>query len=139
MNYTRFYLVRHGETEWNKVNRLRGRSDILLNEVGLKQAETAGQKLSSKKITFVYTSPLKRAIQTAQKISKYHNLEPVINESFHDFDFGKWSGMQRDQIYKEWEKDYKFYKEHPQLFKAPGGESFWDVRKRVLFGLKELA
>ena len=135
---TRFYLVRHGRTVWNTVNKLRGRSDIPLDDVGKKQVEAAGMALATKPIVAVYTSPLIRAVQTAEAIARPHGLKPIVNESFHDFDFGIWSGQDRPVIYEKYKEEYRIYREEPQYFRAPGGESFWDVYERVLFGMKDV-
>ena len=135
---TRFYLVRHGQTEWNLVDKLRGRSDISLDEVGFRQVTAAGKALSGKTIVAVYSSPLIRAVQTAEALAAPHGLKPIVHEAFHDFDFGVWSGRDRPVIYDEYKEEYRLYKEEPHLFRAPGGESFWEVYERVLFGMKEL-
>lgn len=67
---TRLILVRHGETEWNRVERFRGRMDIELNERGRRQAQAVASRLSTWRIEAIYSSPLKRALQTAQPLAK---------------------------------------------------------------------
>lgn len=66
------YIVRHGQTDWNVEGRNQGRTDIELNETGIKQAEETAKKLEGKKIDMVFSSPLKRAYKTAQIISNNH-------------------------------------------------------------------
>ena len=63
------YIVRHGQTDWNVEGRNQGRTDIELNETGIKQAEEIAKKLEGKKFDMVFSSPLKRAYKTAQIIS----------------------------------------------------------------------
>lgn len=77
------YIVRHGETDWNVQLKLQGRSDIPLNATGIEQAEQTGENLKKAGISFdkVYSSPLQRAVKTAELISgfrffKYHKRKP---------------------------------------------------------------
>ena len=71
----RLLLVRHGKTEWNESGRYQGISDISLSEEGLRQAEALGQRLAGEKIDAVYSSDLKRAVQTARTIASGRDLE----------------------------------------------------------------
>lgn len=69
-------LVRHGETDWNKMRRFQGgASDIPLNTTGLSQADRIALKLKNEKLLAIYSSPLQRALNTAQSIARYHSLE----------------------------------------------------------------
>ncbi|MFC2058896.1 histidine phosphatase family protein, partial [Chloroflexota bacterium] len=63
--------MRHGETEWNLVERFRGRADLALNDTGRKQAEAAGLSLNGLSVAAIYASPLRRALETANIISKH--------------------------------------------------------------------
>ena len=83
---TRVILVRHGETEWNRVERFRGRIDIDLNEMGRRQADAVAQRLSSWQIGAIYSSPLKRAWETAEPIASVCGLEVTTLESIQDVD-----------------------------------------------------
>ena len=68
-------LIRHGQTEWNRFERFRGRADVPLNETGLVQAEATGRRVAAEwKLTAVYSSPLSRAIETAQAVARHFNL-----------------------------------------------------------------
>ena len=71
------YIVRHGQTDWNVEGRNQGRTDIELNETGIKQAEETAKKLEGKKFDMVFSSPLKRAYKTAQIISNNHIIPDV--------------------------------------------------------------
>jgi probable phosphoglycerate mutase len=69
---TRIILVRHGQTEWNRIERFRGRADVPLNETGIKQAEATGNRVAAKwKPVAIYSSPLLRAVKTAEAIAKH--------------------------------------------------------------------
>ena len=83
-------LARHGETDWNVAEVFRGRADVELNETGINQAKLLGKHLSGVKMEAIYTSPLKRALKTAEAIADYQALEVNIVHGLSDFDFGEW-------------------------------------------------
>jgi broad specificity phosphatase PhoE len=73
-------LVRHGQTEWNRVERFRGHADVPLNEIGLAQAGATGQRIAEEwQPTAIYSSPLSRAVKTAEAIAKHCNLHVQIH------------------------------------------------------------
>ena len=87
------YIIRHGQTELNNANVLQGRSDCPLNEKGIAQAREAGQWLKDQGIVFsyVYSSPLKRAIQTAGLIVP--DKPVVVDDRLIEMDYGPYEGM----------------------------------------------
>jgi alpha-ribazole phosphatase len=129
---TELILVRHGETEWNIGNIFRGRSDIELNETGLRQAELLAEYLSSTKIDAVYSSPLKRALKTAEILASYHNLQVNIAPGLTDFNFGKWQGLSHQEVKDSYPELYAKWINHPDQVKMPEGESLDDVKKRAM-------
>jgi probable phosphoglycerate mutase len=87
-------LVRHGETEWNRVHRLQGGgSDNPLNETGKQQAAKVALRLKDEKIQAVYSSPLQRAAFTAQEIARYHQLEVTLLPALKEIEIGKLEGV----------------------------------------------
>jgi len=88
----KIYLIRHGQTGWNKGEVFRGRKDIPLDETGFAQVKAAGLKLKNEPLTQVWSSPLIRAVQTAHAVADPHKLEVRLNEELIDFNFGKWEG-----------------------------------------------
>lgn len=90
----KLFLIRHGETDWNKQGRFQGREDIPLNETGIKQALNCGQALKGGHYAAVITSPLIRAKKTAEMIAETVGIEKIIvEEDFIERDFDKISGM----------------------------------------------
>ena len=83
-------LIRHGETDWNTEQVFRGRIDVALNQVGLSQAEAVGLSLKDRTIDALYSSPLKRAFETAKMLAKGRNLEIISEEGFIDINFGSY-------------------------------------------------
>ncbi len=86
------YIIRHGQTALNNKKALQGRSDHPLNEVGLQQAADAGKALAAQGVVFdrVYTSPLVRAIQTAELVAP--GVAPVVDERLIEMDYGPYEG-----------------------------------------------
>lgn len=129
---TEIILARHGETEWNVAQVFRGRIDIELNETGTKQAELLAEHLSSLKIDAVYSSPLKRALNTAELIARYHKLDVEIAPGLTDFDYGEWQGLPHQEVKEKYKELYAEWAENPHLVKMSGGESLADVRERAV-------
>lgn len=89
------YIVRHGQTNWNKEGRYAGRKDIPLNEEGILQAKQLKEKLRNVKFDVVITSPLKRALQTAQEIT---DQEIIIDERIIERSNGELEGKLKNEI-----------------------------------------
>ena len=129
---TQVILARHGETEWNVEQIFRGRIDIELNETGVKQAELLAEYLSNLKIDAVYSSPLKRALKTAEMIASHHKLDVEIAPGLIDFDYGKWQGLPHQEVKDKYKELYGKWLKNPHQVKMPDGESLNDVRERAL-------
>ena len=135
---TNIYLVRHGQTAWNKEEIFRGRTDIPLNETGLKEADLAGEYFKGVKIDAIYSSPLSRAWQTAEKIARIHSLEVNPLKGLIDMSFGSWEGRTLEEVKRKEVDLYPVWRDHPHLVKFPGGESLDEVRDRSMAALEEL-
>ena len=135
---TTIYLVRHGQTAWNKEEIFRGRTDVPLDETGLKQAELVGEYFRETKIGAVYSSPLSRARQTAEGIARIHNLEVETLPGIIDMSFGNWEGHAHQEIRKMDPETYRLWREQPQRVTLPGGEGLDQVRTRAMAALEEV-
>lgn len=92
----KLYLIRHGTTDWNRINRFQGREDIPLNEDGIQQAKITGKALKKSGIEAVYTSPLSRAVRTAQEIALQTGLgedDVYPMKELIERDLGPYSGQ----------------------------------------------
>lgn len=98
INITKICIVRHGETEWNAIGRLQGRSDIPLNAKGIKQAEESGEYLKNSQWDVIITSPLQRAKKTAEIINTYIDVPLVVMDDFKEKSFGDAEGMTIEEI-----------------------------------------
>jgi len=127
---TDLYLVRHGETEWNRQRRIQGRTDIPLNDTGRDQARLTGMLLTRRPIARVYASPLSRAFETASIIAGELGLpEPQTHVGLVERDYGEAEGLTFHEV------DVRF----PRDVDAPGRESREAVAARVVPALVEIA
>ena len=128
---TEIIVARHGETEWNVTEIFRGRIDIELNETGVRQAELLTEYLSGVKIEAVYSSPLKRALKTAEMIASHHRLDIKIAPGLIDLDYGKWQGLPHQEVKAQYKELYAEWTDRPDQVAIPEGESLNDVRERA--------
>lgn len=136
---TRIVLVRHGQTAWNREVRFRGRADVPLDEVGLRQAQATGRYLASRwPIVAVYASRMSRAMQTAQAIARAQGLTAQPLDGLLDINFGAWQGLSPDEVAQRYPDLYRAWIEAPHTVHFPGGEGLDDVRQRVMAGLEEV-
>lgn len=135
----RIYLVRHGETEWNKQQRSQGCSnDIPLSEEGMIQAKAISERLKNKKIDIICSSKLQRAQQTAKQIAEFHNIAVSEYDEFLEINFGVWEGMSVPEIKREFGAKFDCWRKTPDLADIEGGESIARVQERCMRKLKEL-
>ena len=125
-------LARHGETDWNVAEIFRGRLDVELNETGRRQAKLLAAHLARSKITTVLSSPLKRALNTAETVAARHDLKVKIAPELIDFNFGAWQGLSHQTVRDKYQELYTEWLKNPQRVKIPDGESLDEVRKRAL-------
>lgn len=128
---TRIILVRHGETEWNRVERFRGSADVPLNETGLKQAELLARRLAASwKPAAVYSSPLSRSVRTGEAIAARFGLDVRVHPGLSDIDYGQWQGLTPEEVRARWPELYQRWLSDPSGLHFPGGESL-DERQRI--------
>lgn len=94
---TKLLLVRHGETEWNALGKFQGCKDIALSAEGIYQAKLLKEKFEHS-FDCIYTSPLKRALDTANVICSDINIKPEIENSLREINFGEWEGLSLKEI-----------------------------------------
>lgn len=135
---TRLLIVRHGQTEWNRVERFRGHIDLELNDTGLRQAEAAAARLTEWPLAAVYSSPLKRAWRTAQAIAQPTNLEVRPLDGIIDMHFGKWEGLSLDEARQQYPDLYGVWETHPHKVQMPGGENLPQLQARAMAAVRSL-
>ena len=92
------YFIRHGETYWNKLGKVQGITDIELTEEGIRQAKEAAISAEKLKLDIVISSPLKRALKTAEIISKHCKCELIIESDLAERNFGSYEGISHKNI-----------------------------------------
>jgi phosphoserine phosphatase len=137
---TRIILVRHGQTEWNRIERFRGRADIPLNETGLAQAEATGQRIAAEwQPSAIYASPLSRAVKTAEAIANHYDLQIQPHPGLADIDYGEWQGLTPEEARQRWPVEIDAWYHSPHTVSISGGESLDDLRQRLMETVNELA
>lgn len=129
------YFVRHGETDYNAVNRIQGQTDIPLNEAGLLQAECAGKRLKSKHFDVIYSSDLNRAMVTAQKIADGRKIIP--DERLREWDLGHWQGKLMSEVRELYPEEVAVLGERVDIV-VKDGESALQLRDRAAAFVTEI-
>lgn len=125
-------LVRHGETEWNRTGRCQGVADIDLNNNGKKQVRELASALQNETISAVYSSDLKRALETAKEIASHHKLKVNIEEDLREMDQGELEGLSFAEIRERYDHVLKEWRESPETLTLPKGESLTELQERAL-------
>jgi broad specificity phosphatase PhoE len=134
------YLVRHGETEWNRVRRFQGRSNMPLNQEGRKQAGALALALKNTPLTAIYTSPLIRALETARRIQSLHPSTPIFEDNgLIEMDLGEFDGMKVQDWAEQYPDFQKAWNENPASVRMPGGECLKEVQDRAKNTLERIA
>ncbi len=129
---TRIFLIRHGQTLWNKELRYQGQSDVKLSNEGIEQAKNVAKRLKQEKFAAIYASDLQRAVCTADEIASLHGLEVQQMAGLREINFGAWEGMTYTEINKGWPEDMNGIFTRPDTVQIPGGETFSVLKERAM-------
>lgn len=130
-------LIRHGETPWTVTKRYQGTTDVPLNPQGIRQAKAIARALRPMGPTCLYTSTLRRARETAQKVARELGLKPVADARLNEINFGEWEGCYYHRLSGEASAKFRQWREG-KLTQPPGGESIGSLRRRISRFLKEI-
>jgi probable phosphoglycerate mutase len=134
---TTIVLVRHGETDWNREHRFQGHADPPLNAAGRAQSLALADELRGERLAAAYTSPLRRAHETAAILATELGLEPVADDALKEVDVGSWSGLTRDEVAARFPEGYARWLEYGHGWED--GETYDDLGARVVSGLVAIA
>ena len=134
---TTILLARHGETDWNREGRFQGHADPPLNETGRAQAAELAAELAGIRFAAVYSSPLRRALETAELVAATHGLDPVAIDALREVDVGSWQGLTRAEIGVRFPEQLSRWLDDLQGWED--GESYEAMGRRVVSALLELA
>ncbi|GER93460.1 alpha-ribazole phosphatase [hot springs metagenome] len=132
------YLIRHGETVGGDEKRYKGSIDVPLSEKGIEQIKKTAKFLSSIPLSAIYTSPLSRALKSAEIIAEGHGLNPIIIPELRERSFGIWEGMTFLEIKEKYPVEFENWVNNPLKYSPPQGESTIQVRDRVIKALDEI-
>lgn len=136
---TQIILVRHGQTEWNRVERFRGRADVLLNQTGLAQAELTGRRIAAEwQPSAIYAGPLSRTLRTAEAIGRCCHLPVEVEQRLVDIDYGEWQGLTPDEVRGRWPEALSAWYETPHIARIPNGETLDQLRTRAMSAVNDL-
>jgi Fructose-2,6-bisphosphatase len=132
-------LVRHGETCWNKERRVQGgSSDIELNDVGVKQAHKLASYLKNENIAAVVSSPLKRALATAEAIARQHQLSPEVDCGLKEVEAGELEGLSLTNLSGTFSQFLMQWWRNGGTARLPGGESLIELQQRSWTSIERL-
>lgn len=134
---TEILLARHGETDWNRESRFQGRADPPLNELGRVQAAGLAETLAGEAVAAVYTSPLRRALETAEVVASPHRLTPAAVEDLREVDVGSWQGLTRSEVEQRFPEEFQRWLDYGRGW--DDGETYEQMGTRVIAALEELA
>jgi len=131
----RLFIVRHGETAWNRDGRFQGQRDTELNEKGLAQADLVARFLANQTFEAVVSSPLSRARVTGEKIAAASECSVFeVADGLTEIHHGDWEGLLSTDVRKKWPDVLEAWHTKPETvtMPGPGGESLEDVQRRCI-------
>lgn len=132
---TTVLLIRHGVTAWHTEGRVLGQRDVPLSAEGVAQAEEVAANLAGVKLGEVLSSPLQRAVQTAEIIGREASIEVARDPRLNDFKLGKWTGMSYDEVAAD--AEYQRFLRDPASTGIPGGESLLEIQRRAVAAVEQ--
>ncbi len=135
----RIWLVRHAQSEWNAEGRLQGRADPPLTALGREQAARVAARLAEVELVALYSSPQRRALETAQAVAEAVRLEPELDTRLQEFDMGEATGCLWDSLMERWPHLEEVARRGERVSRhIPGAEDgaafharVWDVMSEV--------
>ena len=145
MEYTRLYLIRHGQVQGFETPRLNGHTDVDLTPWGRIQLEAVARHLSDVHLDQIFSSDLRRARYGGEVLAQEKDLELRIDPGFRELHFGRWEGLTFDEINERFPGQMEERRQNPVHYRVPGGETlaeFWEriaeKKKEVLTGYQGL-
>ena len=129
-------MIRHGEIPSNVNNVYAGRSPEHLTEKGVRQAREVSAKLKEYEVDAIYSSPIQRALQTAQIISETKDMDLRIEEAFREIEMGPWEGMSEADVVKQYPDEWSIWCNRPANLKMEGRETLDELLSRVSAGIR---
>ncbi|GBD96587.1 MAG TPA: histidine phosphatase family protein [Nitrospirae bacterium] len=132
------FLVRHGEIPANVKKVYAGRSAERLTDKGIHQAEEVAEKLKSCNVHSIYSSPIQRALQTAEIIREKIKADFFIESAFREMELGPWEGLSENDVARMYPREWSIWQSRPAELKLPGRETLGELLERVLTGVQNI-
>lgn len=126
-----WYLVRHGETEWNATARMQGQLDSRLTALGREHARMSGRLLARLGVDAVFASPLGRVRETLAILAEHVSVPPVFDDRLMEWSGGAWSGEFYSDLPNRWPIEWAAWTADRYNQRSPGGENFVDLAVRA--------
>lgn len=135
---TEIFLIRHGETVWNTKKLIQGQLDSPLTDNGIRQSNLLSKRIKKINPDIIYTSDLKRAIDTANIINQHINKDVIKISGVRERHWGVFQGADWPKVKKFFPTQYKYYKNDSKNYTIPNGESYNQVAKRTMDSLSDI-
>lgn len=136
---TNVYLIRHGQTDWNRDSICMGQADVPLNDLGHAQARRAAERLQNLPITAIYSSDLARTVETARPLADALGLSVRTDAALRELDYGDWQGIHQDELPQHYPRAFR---DDPGLnplnFHPDGGECVRQLHERVTLAFERI-
>lgn len=126
------YMVRHGQTAASRENRFSGSSDPPLTAVGEAMAEAFAKAYASLKWEAIYTSPMLRARQTSEPLSRLTGVQPIVEDGLKEIAYGEWEGLRQEDVKQRWPEAFEYWADDVASRGTPGGETAFNVAARAM-------
>jgi broad specificity phosphatase PhoE len=135
---TKLIIVRHAEAVGNAIREFHGWTDSSITERGHIQAKQVAERLKDVPIDVIYSSSLKRTMETAMYISKIKGLPIIKRDDLKEINGGLWEGMTWTNLVKSYPKEYEIWEEKPHIHQMPEGESMKDFQQRLINAVSDI-
>lgn len=126
------YLLRHGETTWNRHNRIQGHRDPRLSPLGRRQVLASARQLRGRGIERIFASDLRRAMESARLVQRVLRVPITVNPLLREIDLGRWEGLTPDQVNARFANGYAKWLASPANVHIPGAERHAAFKQRVV-------
>ena len=134
-----WYLVRHGETEWNAASRIQGQLDSQLTPLGRAHARDSARLLARLGVDVVFASPLGRVRETVAIMAEHVALPVTFDDRLKEWAAGDWSGERHADLAHKWPREWAAWDADRYTVRSPGGENFADLAGRARAFLADAA
>ncbi len=138
MDECTLYIVRHGEILSNKEDIYAGASDEELTPLGVESADNFGKEAASWDIEAIYSSPIRRAVQTAEIINGHIGKELLIEDGLKEIKMGPWEGLRIEEVARRFPEDFRVWMTKPGDFRIDGRETLGELQTRAVEAVLEI-